>query len=137
LPLAQGNFFSALGYTPQPLAEEDLFGSLGYTPADTTEIQESTYVQCVAQELQSAPYGLQQMASYAQPSRLQVVSWNIYCSLLKILPRSIRRLGLNSLGSQVIKNKKIIAMKHRPHGDYFPGTQVDKCYSLHSEKPDV
>jgi hypothetical protein len=35
------------------------------------------------------------------------------------------------------QEQKIIAMKHRPHGDYFPGTQVDKCYSLHSEKPDV
>jgi hypothetical protein len=62
LPLLQVDFFRALGYTPQPLAQEDLFSALGHAPADTNQIQESTCVQYVAQELQSAPYGLQKMA---------------------------------------------------------------------------
>jgi hypothetical protein len=68
LPLPQVDFFRALGYTPQPLAQEDLFSALGHAHADTNQIQESTCVQYVTQELQSAPYGSQKMASYAQPS---------------------------------------------------------------------
>jgi hypothetical protein len=50
-PLTQGDLFRALGYTSQPLAQEDLFSALGYTPADTTQIQESTCVRYIAQEL--------------------------------------------------------------------------------------
>jgi hypothetical protein len=49
-------------------ATSDLFSALGYTPADTTQIQASTHVQYVDQELSFAPYGSQRMGSYAQPS---------------------------------------------------------------------
>jgi hypothetical protein len=76
LPLAQGHFFSAIGYTPQPLAQEDLFIALGHTPVITTQIQESTCVQGAAQGLQFIPHSSQQISPCAQfswPGRLQSV----------------------------------------------------------------
>jgi hypothetical protein len=69
--------------------------------------------------------------------RLQTVSWNIYCSLLKNITSKYRSIGVEFPWKPGDQEQKIIAMKHRPRGDYFPGTQVDKCYSLHSEKQDV
>jgi hypothetical protein len=66
VPVAQENLFSDLGYTPQPLTQDDFFSTLGYTPTDTTQIQESTCIHGVSQGLQSVPYGLQQIVSYAQ-----------------------------------------------------------------------
>jgi hypothetical protein len=47
-PLPQSDLFRTLGYTPQPLAQEDLFSALVYMPGDTTQIRESACVQYIA-----------------------------------------------------------------------------------------